>query len=106
MQVNCRSVWARPHKSEATVKMATAEAKTVRAPRRSATQPEMGMKMARVRRYAVMPMFMRTAPMWKERAIWGRAVAMTVPSRFSMKKAPATRAVIFMEEGGLGIVLC
>src|ERR1700691_3788511 len=34
-----------------------------------------------------------TAPTWKLRAIWGSAVAMMVPSRFSMNRAPAIRVV-------------
>ena len=34
---------------------------------------------------------------WKERPICGNAVAMTVPSRFSMKNAPATRMAIDVE---------
>ena len=35
-------------------------------------------------------MFRSTGLTWKDLPIWGRAVAMIVPSRFSMKKAPAT----------------
>src|ERR1700680_2977842 len=34
---------------------------------------------------------------WKDLPIWGNAVAMTVPSRFSMKNAPATRMAIAAE---------
>jgi hypothetical protein len=40
-----------------------------------------------------MPRFRLTALAWKLRAICGSAVAMIVPSRFSMKKAPAIRVV-------------
>ena len=45
------------------------------------------MKTASVSRYAVIPMLRLTAPTWKLRAICGKAVAMMVPSRFSMKNA-------------------
>src|ERR1700737_2837351 len=41
-----------------------------------------------------MPMFRSTGFTWKDRPIWGNAVAMIVPSRFSMKNAPATRMAI------------
>ena len=40
-----------------------------------------------------MPMLRLTAVAWKLCAICGRAVAMMVPSRFSMKNAPAMRVV-------------
>jgi hypothetical protein len=40
-----------------------------------------------------MPMFRLTALVWRLCAICGRAVAMMVPSRFSMKKAPAMSVV-------------
>ena len=39
-----------------------------------------------------MPLASEAGVVWKLAAIWGSAVAMTVPSRFSMKKAPATRS--------------
>ena len=48
-----------------------------------------------------MPMLRLTAPTWKLRAIWGRAVAMMVPSRFSMKNAPAIRVVTYRGERGV-----
>src|SRR5271170_3789115 len=48
-----------------------------------------------------MPMLRLTAPTWKLSAIWGRAVAMTVPSKFSMKKAPAMRVVTYSGERSL-----
>jgi hypothetical protein len=44
------SDWAPPHISELSVNSAIAEAKTVRAPNRSAAQPLTGMKMARLSR--------------------------------------------------------
>ena len=93
IRVNCVSVWAMLQKSDARVKMPMAAAKTVREPKRSATQPLMGMKTASVSRYAVMPMLRLTAPTWKLFAICGSAVAMMVPSRFSIKNAAAMRVV-------------
>ena len=42
-------------------------------------------------------MLRSTGLTWKERPICGNAVAMTVPSRFSMKNAPATRMAIAAE---------
>ena len=59
-------------------------------PKRSAIQPLTGMNTASVSMYTVMPMFKSIGLAPKERAICGIAVAMTVPSRFSMKNAPAT----------------
>src|ERR1700681_3723252 len=50
-----------------------------------------------------MPMFRLTAPTWKLFAICGRAVAMIVPSRFSMKKALAMRLVMQSGEGAFFI---
>src|ERR1700736_5805566 len=44
-----------------------------------------------------MPMFRSTGFTWKERPIWGNAVAMIVPSKFSIKNAPATRMAIEVE---------
>src|ERR1700730_5248587 len=38
-----------------------------------------------------MPILRSTGLTWKDWPICGRAVAITVPSRFSMKNAPATR---------------
>ena len=63
---------------------------TVREPKRSATQPPIGMKTARVSIYAVMPMLTATAVTSNVLAMCGSAVAMTVVSRFSMKYALAT----------------
>jgi hypothetical protein len=37
-----------------------------------------------------MPELALTTPILKDSAIWGRAVVITVPSRFSIKKAVAT----------------
>ena len=78
---------------DASVNVPIAAAKIDRAPKRSATHPLIGMNTASVSRYAVMPMFRFTAPTWKLLAICGSAVAMIVPSRFSMKNAPAISIV-------------
>jgi hypothetical protein len=50
MRVNWVSVRETPQSTEATVNVAMAAAKTVRAPKRSATQPLIGIKTARVSR--------------------------------------------------------
>src|ERR1700730_45182 len=83
-----------PQRMEDTVKIAMAETKTERAPTRSATHPLIGMKTASISKYAVIPIFRSTGLTWKDFPICGRAVAMTVPSRFSIKKAVATRMEI------------
>src|SRR5262249_51054603 len=66
-------------------------ANTVRAPNRSVTQPLAGMNTATVRRYADIPMLRSTAATPNDCAIWGSAVAITVPSSCSMNSAPATK---------------
>lgn len=48
--VNMPSDWLSPHRIEATVKMTIAAAKTLRAPKRSATHPLTGISIAKVRR--------------------------------------------------------
>jgi hypothetical protein len=48
------------------------------------------MKIAIVTKYAVKPALISTALTPKESAIWGKAVAMIVPSKFSIKKDVAT----------------
>ncbi len=50
MRVNWVRVWERPQSRDAKVKSPMAEAKTEREPKRSATQPLMGMKTAKVSR--------------------------------------------------------
>src|SRR5690349_7958497 len=44
-----------------------------------------------------MPMLRSTGLAWKDTPICGSAVAMTVPSRFSIKKAVATRIEIALD---------
>ena len=75
---------------EDSVNTAMAEPNTNCEPKRSATQPLMGMKIAMVTKYAVSPALISTAFTPKESAIWGNAVAMIVPSKFSIKKDVAT----------------
>ena len=93
ISVNWTSVCDNPHSSDATVNAPNADANTVRAPARSATQPLTGINTATVSRYAVMPMFIATAVTWKLRPICGSAVAMIVPSNSSMKNAEAISTV-------------
>ena len=77
------------------VNTAIAARKMVRAPKRSATQPLAGMKIATLSRYDVMARLSRTGLTPNDAAICGSAVAITVPSRFSMNSAQATvRAMI------------
>ena len=76
--------------TEATVNVTMAISRIRRPPKRSVSQPLTGMPMAIVTRYAVMATLMSTAPTPRSAAIAGAAVAMIVPSRFSMKKVPAT----------------
>ena len=82
------------HRTEAAVNTAIALPNTVRRPKRSAAQPLIGMNTASVSRYAVMPRLMSAGCTLNERAICGSAVAMMVPSRFSMKKVAATSVTI------------
>jgi hypothetical protein len=52
----------------------------------------MGMNIAKVSRYAVIPTLRPMGLVPNERDMCGIAVVITVPSRFSMKNAPATRS--------------
>ena len=76
--------------AEATVNVAMAQSSIRRPPNRSVSQPLTGIPMAMVTRYAVIAMLMSIAATPRSAAIAGAAVAMIVPSRFSMKKVPAT----------------
>jgi hypothetical protein len=79
-----------PHNTDASVNTAIALKNTVREPHRSAIQPLTGMKIASASIYAVIPRLTLFGPTPNERAICGRAVAITVVSRYSMKKVAAT----------------
>src|SRR5215831_526818 len=92
--VNCHSVPLAEHSTDDNVNATIAEANTVRAPNRSVTQPLAGMNTATVSRYADIPMLRSTAATSNDCAIWGSAVAITVPSSCSMNNAPATRSAI------------
>ena len=63
---------------------------TVRAPWRSAIQPLIGMKIARLTRYDVSASFRAIGSSWRLTAMLGSAVAITVESVFSMNRAVAT----------------
>src|SRR5215469_14357956 len=62
----------------------------MRAPKRSATHTLMGTNTARLKRYDVIPIFSVRGFSLSEWAIAGKAVLITVESRFSMKRAQAT----------------
>ena len=80
-----------PHKIDAAVNINIANVKTLRAPKRSANHPLIGIMTANVSKYAVMPIPTSTAYVLKSIAIMGNAVAMTVLSKVSIKKVVATR---------------
>src|SRR6478672_9796222 len=105
--VNSQRPLLMPQRIEASVNRPIADANTVLAPTLSATHPLTGMNTASVSMYAVIPTFRSTGLTPNVCAIWGRAVAITVPSRFSMKKAPATRSATSVEGGNLsGLRAC
>ena len=93
------SVLERPHRIEPRVKTMIAARKTLRAPNLSAAQPDSGMKTARARRYDVSASLSATGSSFKSTAIAGKAVANTVPSKFSMNKAVATMSGVRNREG-------
>ena len=67
--------------------------KTVRAPKRSATQPLSGMNTASDKRYDVSASLSATGSSWRSAAMAGSEVAITVESICSMNKATATMRV-------------
>lgn len=79
---------------DARVNSAIAARKTRRAPKRAVSQPLSGISTASVSRYAVMTRPIAVADTPSEAPIRGAAVDTMVPSRFSMKKQPATRSAI------------
>ena len=76
--------------SDPTMNTAMALANVVRAPTRSATQPLMGMKTARLIKYEVSASLSAMGSTARSRAIMGSAVDSTVASMFSMNSAQAT----------------
>ena len=62
----------------------------VRAPKRSAIQPLIGIKTASASRYEVIASFKASGLVPISAAIAGKAVAITVESMFSMNRATAT----------------
>src|ERR1700689_1630618 len=79
-----------PQRTEPVVKMIIAARKTVRAPNRSAIQPLIGMKTARLSRYEVIARLSLIGSSPRDLPIAGSAVEMTVASSISMKSAQPT----------------
>ena len=79
---------------EPTMKTAIARLNTMRAPKRSAVQPEAGMNTASDSRYEVMASLSVSGLEPISAAIAGSEVAMTVESMFSMNRAVATMSGI------------
>src|SRR5277367_3997930 len=79
-----------PHKTEPKVKIMIALRKIVRAPNRSAIQPLIGMKTARLSRYDVIARLSLIGSSPSDLAIAGSAVEITVASSISMKSAQPT----------------
>ncbi len=96
--------------TEARVKIATAVVKIRRAPKRSVSQPLIGMSTATVSTYEVTATFTAIGETSRLSAMCGAAGAITVPSRISMNSAPATssasprstRPVSFPPRAGAG----
>src|SRR6201990_1885808 len=89
---------------EPTMNTATATLNTVRAPNRSAVQPEAGMNTASDSRYEVIASFRVSGLVPISAAIAGSEVAITVESMFSMNRAVATISgmmrSLFIENSG------
>ena len=79
-----------PHRTEPSVNIPIAEAKTLRVPNRSAIHPLIGIKTARLNRYDVIARLSRIGLWPIECAIAGSAVEMTVESSISMNSAQPT----------------
>ena len=92
-------VCAMPQQTEPRVKTRIAARNTVRAPNRSAVQPDSGMKIARLRRYEVMARLSRSGSSSSAAAMRGIATAITVESTFCMKSAPATISGTMVRRG-------
>src|SRR5579862_3160478 len=89
-QTSCGSDCVTPHRIEPMVKMTIAVRNTVRAPKRSAIHPLIGMKTARLSRYEVIAMLRRIGSSCIECAMTGSAVEMIVESSISMNSADPT----------------
>src|ERR1700687_308308 len=99
-----RSEVAEPQSAEPVVKMTIATRNTVRAPKRSAIQPEIGIKTASVNKYEVSASLSAIGSSRRSIAIAGSAVEINVESSFSMKSAQATiRGMIIWWGMGEGI---
>ena len=80
----------KPHSIEPSMKTPSEARNTVRAPKRSENQPEIGIKTARLIKYALNPSFNTTGSIPKSRAIIGNEVAMIVESITCTNRAQAT----------------
>src|SRR5256885_12939599 len=91
-----------PQNTDPSVKQAIAEQNTCRAPKRSAIQPLMGMKIARLIRYEVIAALICGGETWKLNAICGSDVEMIEESKPSMKNAPAMTVGTMGDTGSIG----
>ena len=79
--------WARPHRTDPTVNTTMAEISTRFPPKRSPSQPEAGMKTARLTRYAITIPSTAVGGMWKSRPMVGSATLTIVMSMMFMNMA-------------------
>lgn len=75
------------------------------APNLSATQPLIGIKTASTSMYILIPILRSIAVLLKVTAIWGSAVAITVASKFSIKKVTATSKAISKLRCCMGVAI-
>ena len=87
---------------EPTTKTAMARRKMLVAPKRSAIQPEIGMKMASDTKYDVSASFRAIGLVPMSAAMAGSEVAITVESMFSMNKATARMSGVMRSNSGIG----
>src|SRR3954468_1306478 len=88
LNTSADSVSDKPHNTDPRVKNTIAAQNTCRAPKRSAIQPLIGMKMARLIKYEVIAALICGGDTPKLVAICGREVEMIDESSPSMKNAP------------------
>ncbi len=84
--------WARPQRTDPTVKTTMADIRTRFPPKRSPSQPEAGMNTARLTRYAMTIPSTAVGAMWKSRPIVGRATFTMVMSMMFMNMAETKTA--------------
>ncbi len=88
---------------EPAAKIRIARRNTLRAPKRSAAQPDAGMNTASASRYEVSASFRWIGSAPRSAAICGSEVAITVPSMFSISSAVATISGTVRRDSRLGI---